>query len=83
MKPTSPIFPELQQYEVVLAKDQPQYTPLPVIIEHGLEGRMTSRWTFTDQERVKIMAGEDIFIQQLTFGHPFQPIAVGLMSEIE
>ena len=65
---------------VTYAKDQPQYQPLPVVRLHGAEGRLISRWTLTDAERAKIAAGEDIYIEMLTFGGPLQPIlpTVGL-----
>jgi len=41
---------------------------------------MISRWTLTADERQRIAAGDDLYIEHLTFGHPFQPVlpAVGL-----
>lgn len=51
----------------VLAKDQPQYQPLPLIQLEGSEGRCISRWRLTDDERAAIAAGADLFIEQLTF----------------
>ena len=64
----------------ILAKDQPQYRPLPVALLPGMEGRMISRWTLTPEERAAIAAGEDLYLEQLTFGRPLQPIlpTVGL-----
>ena len=59
---------------VTYAKDQPEYRPLPVVKLHGKEGRVISRWTFTDEERAKIAEGADLFIEMLTFGMPLQPI---------
>ena len=46
----------------------------------GKQGRMISRWTLTPDERQRIASGDDLYIEQLTFGHPFQPVlpAVGL-----
>jgi len=65
---------------VTYAKDQPQYRPLQVARLHGGEGRLISRWTFTSEERAQIAAGEDLYIELLTFGQPLQPIlpTVGL-----
>jgi hypothetical protein len=41
---------------------------------------MISRWQLTDNDRIAIAAGADIFIEQLTYGKPFQAIlpTVGL-----
>ena len=65
---------------VTFAKDQPQYRPLPVVRLHGSEGRVISRWQLTPDERAKIAAGEDFYLEQLTFGSALQPIlpTVGL-----
>jgi hypothetical protein len=53
---------------VTFAKDQPEYRPLPAARLHGLDGRVVSRWTFTAEERAAIGRGEDLYLQQLTFG---------------
>lgn len=65
---------------VTYAKDQPQYQPLPVARLQGKEGRLISRWSLTDEERQRIAAGEDLYIEVLTFGEPLQPLlpTVGL-----
>lgn len=65
---------------VTYAKDQPQYRPLPTVQLVGEEGRVISRWTLTPEERAAIAAGEDLYIEVLTFGRPLQPIlpTVGL-----
>jgi hypothetical protein len=57
---------------VVLAKDQPQYQPLPIVQLHGPEGRVISRWVLTPDERTAIAAGADIYLEQLTFNPGFQ-----------
>lgn len=56
----------------VLAKDQPQYRPLPLVQLDGPEGRCISRWTLTSEERDALIAGADLFIEQLTFNPGFQ-----------
>lgn len=65
---------------VVFAKDQPQYRPLPAARLHGPEGRLVTRWTFTPEERARVAAGEDLFLEVLTFGRALQPLlpTVGL-----
>jgi hypothetical protein len=65
---------------VTYAKDQPQYRPLPVVRLHGRNGRVITRWQLTAEERLRVMSGEDIYIEILTFHEPLQPIlpTVGL-----
>lgn len=65
---------------VTFAKDQPQYRPLPVARLPGYRGVLISRWTLTPEERAAIAAGEDLYIQHLTFNNPLQPLlpTVGL-----
>ena len=81
MRPTTPVKAGLEKWEIVLAEDQPEYIPLPVLVQSGPEKRMTSRWSLSAEERQKVANGADIFLQQLTFGHPFQPVALGLEED--
>lgn len=46
--------------------DDPDYPGMPFVV---------SRWTFTQEERARIAAGEDIVIAHLTGGGPMQPLA--------
>ncbi len=65
---------------VTYAKDQPEYKPLPVARLHGVGGRVISRWSLTAEERKKVADGEDLYLEQLTFGDSLQPVllTVGL-----
>jgi hypothetical protein len=66
MKPIE--FPE---HNCVYAKDQPQYLPLPV---HKTEdGVVTSCWSLSWRERLKILFTGRIWWSVLTFNHPLQP----------
>lgn len=71
MEAVSPIIPGSEQFEVVYAKDQPEYHPLPVL---RTENTLVSRWRLTDQERERIAAGEDLFVCVMHFGQPLQPL---------
>jgi hypothetical protein len=55
----------------VLAENQPQYTPLPIVQLRGPTGRVISRWILSDNERTAIAAGADIYLEQLTFNPGF------------
>ena len=78
MKPVTPVLKGLEQYEIILAKDQPQYEPLPALYTEGEEKRVITRWRFSDEEREEISKGADLILEQLTFGYPFQPVALGV-----
>lgn len=74
MTPTTPVLPSqpaMKAYEIVFAKDQPQYQPLPAI--RCLDGRIVTRWTLTWRERLRLIFGGNIYLQQLTFGEALQP----------
>lgn len=57
---------------VIIAKDQPEYNPLPSV--RTPDGRVITRWSPTDAERSAILRGEDIFLTILTFNTPLQPV---------
>lgn len=60
--------------EVVYAKDQPQYLPLPALLSMMSDGQMVTRWTLSPEERAAIAGGADVFLTVLTFGRPLQPV---------
>lgn len=66
MKPIE--FPE---HNAVLAKDQPQYQPLPVFRDQF--GLVVSCWKLTRWERIKLLFTGRLWLMQLTFGEPLQP----------
>jgi hypothetical protein len=68
--PSSPDIPE-----IVLAKDQPQYHPLPVAHVEYSDGvrSMISCYRLTWQERLHILFSGKVWWEQMTFGHPLQP----------
>src|SRR6266851_2346146 len=72
MQPVSPVLgEEFASLEVVYAKDQPEYKPLPVI-RNGA-GIVMSRWKLTDAEREAIANGADLFLSVWTYNNPLQP----------
>jgi hypothetical protein len=61
-------------HEVVLAKDQPEYNPLPVAIVHKATVPVLSRWRPTAAELELLLQGADIVLQVTTLGGGFPPI---------
>lgn len=76
MKAISPVLPATpDQHEIILAKNQPQYHPLPVALvtyDDGVQS-MISRYRLGWRERMKLLFTGDLWLEQLTFGAKLQP----------
>jgi hypothetical protein len=73
MNPVSPVMPGSEAIEVVYAKDQPEYAPLPAVYLDTPSRPVISRWRLTDEERHKVIDGGDIVLTLLSFGNPLTP----------
>lgn len=76
MTPISPVIEKDENYdgplpEVVYAKNQPEYIPLPVVKERS--GIVTSRWKLTWKERFRALIRGHIYLQIHTFNSALQP----------
>lgn len=73
-----------KQVNIVLAENQPQYQPLPVQFNDELEEQpMTSCWELDEAELAQIIKSKKIYLKQLTFGNPFQPIHPTIYNPFE
>lgn len=63
---------------IVLGAGQPEYIPLPALIDAA--GTVITEWEPTAEELAILMNGGRIRIETLTFGHPFQPVRVGVKA---
>lgn len=79
MRPVSPVIPGSKYPEVVYAKDQPEYLPLPAIV--SANGGALTRWKLSWRERLCVLLSGDIYLGVLTFGQPLQPVM--LMTELD
>lgn len=72
MKPISPVYAALPDLpEIIFAKDQPEYLPLPAVVTD--DGQVITRWRLTWRERLRVLWTGDLFLHQLTFGDRLQP----------
>lgn len=73
ISPVLPSSPSIQ--EIVLARNQPQYKPLPVAYLEYMDGTksMISCYKLTWRERFMIFLSGMVWWEQLTFGEPLQP----------
>jgi len=74
MKPSVPIIPGETLPVTTYAKDQPGYQPLPVWRDD--DGATLSRWHCTWRERLRILITGDVYLWQLTFNRPLQPVSM-------
>ena len=76
MKALSPVLPRSPGIpETVLAKDQPEYRPLPVAHVEYSDGvkSMISCYRLSWRERLTILWRGKVWWEQLTFGEKLQP----------
>ncbi len=56
---------------IVFAKDQPEYLPLPAF--RSEDGQVVSCWQLTWKERFKLLWTGKLFLMIATFNKPLQP----------
>lgn len=66
MKPVT-----FKEHNVVFAKDQPEYKPLPAYRDE--DGRIICCWKLTFKERFKLLLTGNLWHNVMTFNHPLQP----------
>ncbi len=82
MKPISPVIEGYQDKEVVFAKDQPEYMPLPALVLEGEDKPVVSRWQINDEERKQIAEGADILLTQMIFTDLYHPVRLEVVDGI-
>jgi hypothetical protein len=66
---------------VIFAKDQSPYLPLPA---HRTEdGLVTTCWEFTFRERLRVLFGIPLLLVQATFNSPLQPVMLSIPDKGE
>jgi hypothetical protein len=66
MKPT-----EFKEQNIVFAKNQPEYLPLPAF--KSTDGQVVSCWTLTFRERLRLLFTGRLWSCVSTFNHSLQP----------
>ena len=82
MLPVTPVIPGYQDKEVVFAKDQPEYMPLPALVLEGEDKPVVSRWQLNDEERKQIAAGADILFTQMIFTDLYHPVRLEVVDGV-
>jgi hypothetical protein len=83
MKPVSNIADDPETRwgisETVFAKNQPEYTQLPAL--RFSDGLVLTRWRPSLVERLLLALGADVYLGQLTFNQPLQPIMMATNAQ--
>ena len=65
---------EFEEASIVIAKDQPQYNPLPAACNPTNDAHvLTFCWQLSWRERLKVLVTGKLWHRVLTFRHPLQP----------
>lgn len=62
---------EFNEQNIVYAKDQPEYLPLPAY--RSTDGMVISCWALNWRERLRVLFTGRIWFNVLTFNQPLQP----------
>lgn len=66
---------EFDGANVVFAKDQPEYIPLPAMrVPNDPQGLVITKWELTPEEMELIKETGTIHLSMLTFNQPLQPV---------
>ena len=69
---------EFPEQTVIIAKDQPEYLPLPAHqFKDDPQGRIAFCWSLTWRERFKVLYTGILWHEVLTFYQPLQPQLLG------
>lgn len=70
---------EFTGQNIVIAKDQPEYLPLPAFVGEAPEGTaVVTCWEFTEEEFQMVKETGRVWLMQLTFGAPMQPVQMSV-----
>lgn len=66
---------EFQQANVVYAKDQPEYLPLPALkVPNDPQGLVITKWELSPEELERLKETGTIYLSMLTFNQPLMPV---------
>ena len=65
---------EFKGQNVILGKDQPEYKNIPALRFAG--GEIITCWELADEDILEIVRHKRIYVSQLTFRAPLQPLKV-------
>jgi hypothetical protein len=70
---------KFEEQNVVFAENQPEYLPLPA--HRTEEGIVVTCWEPTEEEILRLIDTRKIYISQMTFNQPLQPLFTAILKE--
>ena len=64
---------EFKHQNVVFAKDQPEYQPLPALKIDSQQGEVVCCWKMSVKERLKVLFTGKVWVSLMTFNKPLTP----------
>jgi len=64
---------EFKHQNIVYAKDQPEYQPLPALKIGNPNGDIVSCWKLSAKERIKIVFTGRVWLSLMSFNQPLTP----------
>lgn len=64
---------EFKHQNIVFAKDQPEYLPLPALKIDSPEGEVVSCWRLSFRERIKVVFTGRVWMSLMSFNKPLTP----------
>ena len=64
---------EFKEQNVVFAKDQPEYQPLPAFRNNSPQGEVISCWKLSFRERLRILFTGKLWVSLCSFNKPLTP----------
>lgn len=65
---------------IVFGEGQPEYQPLPALKVPGPQGEVITCWELSNEEVEIIVRSKRLYLSQLTFNKPIQPVL--LMTDL-
>ena len=64
---------EFKHQNIVFAKDQPEYLPLPALKIDSPQGEIVSCWKLSFKERIKVLFLGNVWLSLMMFNKPLTP----------
>lgn len=64
---------EFKHQNVVFAKDQPEYLPLPALKLYNPQGEVITCWKMSFKDRIKVLFTGKVWLSLMTFNKPLTP----------
>jgi len=72
---------EFKHQNIVFAKDQPDYQPLPALKINSPQGEVITCWELSFKERLKVLFSGCIWLSLMTFNKPLTPTFLSVNRE--